>query len=116
MRRVILNEFAVNDYTILREEDGLVYLKHQDYEEYWIVSFSEFNLENQSELYSHFLELFAERYPTIKKNTSLVIIEEDGRKSDDDIVSIENDPYLFKKYYLAYNENRAKEIERLSSF
>lgn len=113
MRRVILNEFAVNDYTILREEDGLVYLKHQDYEEYWIVSFSEFNLENQSELYSHFLELFAERYPTIKKNTSLVIIEEDGRKSDDDIVSIENDPYLFKKYYLAYNEDNAEGLERL---
>ena len=115
MRRIILNEFAVNDYLILLEEEGIVYLKHQNFEEYWIVSFQEFNLENQSEFYSRYLELFAEQYPTIKKNTSLVIVEEEGRKSDDEIVSIENDPYLFKKYYLSYNAENAEGLERLLS-
>lgn len=115
MRRIILNEFTVNDYLILLEEEGIVYLKHQNFEEYWIVYFREFNLENQSESYSHYLELFAEQYPTIKKNTSLVIVEEEGRKSDDEIVSIENDPYLFKKYYLSYNAENAEGLERLLS-
>lgn len=113
MRKIILNEFTINDYAMLREEEGFVYLKHQNYEDYWIVSFREFNLGNQSELYSHYLELFADQYPTIKKNTSLVIVEEEGRKNEDDIVSIENDPYLFKKYYLSYNADKVEGLERL---
>lgn len=104
MLKIILNEFDINGYVIIGDGDGLVYLKHRDYDDFWIVCEREFDLDMQSELYEKYLATYVNQYPTIKKNTSFLILGAEGAKPHEQIVEIENDPYLFKKYYLPYSQ------------
>lgn len=113
MRRIIHNEFSINGYQMLKEEEGIAYYKNSMFDDFWIACYKPFLLENQSDLYEHYLALFATEYPTIKKNTSIVIIESGSPKSIEEIVAIENDPYLFKKYYISYNERAVEDLMAL---
>lgn len=108
MLRIILKEFEINGYVLLNSSDDLFYLKHRDYDDFWIVCNKEFNLDSQSDIYEQYLAMFATSFPTIKKNTSLVILGAEGAKTPGQIVEIENDPYFFKKYYLAYSQDALK--------
>lgn len=115
MLNIILNEFHVNGYIDLGEEDGLFFLKHSIYDDFWIVCKQKFELNEQNELYEMYISRFATDYPTIKKNTSLVILAVEGQNTLEEIVAIENDPYLFKKYYLSYSAESEKELKDILS-
>lgn len=104
MLKIILNEFNINGYEIIGDGDGLVYLKHHSFDDFWIVCEREFDLDSQSDMYEQYLAMFASSWPTIKKNTSLIILAPVGAKKPEEIVAIENDPYLFKKYYLPFTK------------
>ena len=104
MLKIILNEFNINGYIIIGEGDGLVYLKHHSFDDFWIVCERKFDLDSQSDIYEQYLAMFASSWPTIKKNTSLIILAPEDAKKPEEIVAIENDPYLFKKYYLPYTK------------
>ena len=104
MLRIILNEFEINGYVIIGDSDGLFYLKHRDYNDFWMVCYGNFSLDAQSDMYEQYLERFAPRYPMVRKNTSLIILAQEGTNTPEEIVAIENDPYLFKKYFLLYSQ------------
>lgn len=104
MKRIIHNEFINHGYYPLEETVGLDYYKHETFNDFWIACYDDFILDNQSELFERYLAKFVSDYPTIKKNTSLVIVAEEGLRSTEEIVAIENDPYLFKKYYLPFSQ------------
>lgn len=110
MRRIIHNEFILHDYCLLEESEEFAYYKHNKYNDFWIICYGPFDLDNQSELYDQYLAKFVSTYPIIKKNTSLIIVGEQSAKSIEEIVAIENDPYLFKKYYLLYSPFASDEL------
>jgi len=111
MLKIILNEFARNDYYEIGEEKDIVFLKHRVYDDFWIVSEKKFDLKFQSELYEQYISRFAKEYPTVKKNTSLIILVTEDARDSEKIVSIENDPYLFKKYVLSYSKQSLDELK-----
>lgn len=115
MLKIILNEFVINGYVIMgdSEGDGLFYLKHSKYEDYWMVCYGNFSLYTQSDMYEQYLERFASQYPRIRKNTSLIILAKEGADTPEEIVAIENDPYLFKKYYLPYSQESVDGLNAL---
>lgn len=115
MRRIILNEFANNGYQQEADKGNWLFFRHGQYEDYWIVWFGEFDLNEQNSLYEAFLNEFAGRFPTIKKNTSLIIVSANDTVSVSEILAIENDPYLFKKYFLKYSDEALSDLLELLS-
>ena len=110
MRRIIHNEFISQGYYPLEESEGLVYYKHNDFDDFWIVCYNDFDLGRQSELYEQYLTKFVSDYPMIKKNTSLLIVAKEYSKSAEEIVAIENDPFFYKKYYLPYSSKAVEDL------
>ena len=110
MLRIILNELAINGYNRMDENDGFVYLKHRNYDDFWIVCYSGFSLDTQGDLYEHYIERFAPQHPRVRRNTSLIILAEVGTNTPEEIVTIENNPYLFKKYYLSYTQEASNAL------
>lgn len=115
MLDIILNEFHLNGYADIGNDDGLFFLKHIDFDDFWIISSREFELSGQDEMYELYISRFATDYPTIRKNTSLVILAVEGQNTPEEIVAIENDPFLFKKYYLSYSEASEEELKDILS-
>lgn len=87
---------------------NFVVLKHRVYSDFWILS-SEFDInERQKQFSSVYEDKVCSEYPSALKNTSLLYVRKqntvDLDKEDKCIIEIENNPYHFKKYVLAYTE------------
>lgn len=113
MLKIILNEFKINGYTTIDGEDDIIFLKHNSYNDFWIISQKTFDLSSQSELYEQYISMFAAKYPFVKKNTSLIILAFKDALAPQEIVSIENDPYLFKKYVLSYSQDSLEKLKSI---
>lgn len=93
--------------------DGNIIMKHREYGDFWIIhQCIDFELEEQNAIYESYRNIFVD-YKDADKNTSLLIIinvelADDTLKKR--IIDIENDPFLFKKYVLVYNENDWEEL------
>lgn len=113
MLKIILNEFKRNGYTTIAEENDIVFLKHNEHDDFWIISQKPFDLSSQSELYEQYISKFATEYPFVKRNTSLIILTFKDALTLEDIVSTENDPYLFKKYVLSYSQDSLEKLKSI---
>lgn len=87
---------------------NFIVLKHRAYNDFWILS-SEFNLnERQKQISAVYEDKVCAEYPSAMKNTSLLYVKKqnsvDLDKEDKYIIGVENNPYHFKKYVLAYTD------------
>lgn len=85
-----------------------VVLKHRVYNDFWILT-SEFDInERQKQLSAVYNDNVCSEYPSVLKNTSLLYVKKqnavDLDKEDKCIIEVENNPYHFKKYVLAYTD------------
>lgn len=85
-----------------------VVLKHSVYNDFWILT-SEFDInERQKQLSAVYNDNVCSEYPSALKNTSLLYVKKqntvDLDKEDKCIIEVENNPYHFKKYVLAYTD------------
>lgn len=90
------------------QELNFIVLKHRVYNDFWILS-SEFDLNERQKLISAVYENnVCAVYPSALKNTSLLYVKKqstvDLDKEDKCIIEVENNPYHFKKYVLAYTD------------
>lgn len=109
---LIINEFLKAGYGIIADNED-IFLKHKEYGDFWIIHYCyDFDLKEQYDIYNRSRETLPE-YKEADKNTSLLIVI-NTEKADEAlkkrIVDIENDPFLFKKYVLIYNDNDWKEL------
>lgn len=118
----IMNEFIIKlfgqfNYKEIKRTDDIRFIKHLNYNDFWIIVNAEnaFNLEEQEAIAAKAKISFAQK--EAEKNTSLLVLLEVKQISEgilDDIVEIENDPFYFKKYVLAYTKSSKEAIEQYS--
>ena len=87
---------------------NFIVLKHSVYNDFWILT-SEFDInERQKQLSAVYEDNVCSEYPSALKNTSLLYVKNQNTvnldKEDNCIIEIENNPYHFKKYVLAYTD------------
>lgn len=87
---------------------NFIVLKHSVYNDFWILT-SEFDInERQKQLSAVYEDNVCAEYPSALKNTSLLYVKKqntiDLDKEDKYIIEVENNPYHFKKYVLAYTD------------
>lgn len=109
-------QFAV-DY--IRECDCCVVKHNEDsIHDFWIISY-DFDLKRQGDLYKNIQKSSIADDPSFNKNLSLLFIKRmnniDLSSADESIIEIENDPYYFKKYVLAYTDNSSQQLFKLLS-
>lgn len=108
--QVIDKEFFLAGYETLNEGSPLY--SHRDYADFWIViECRDCDFPIQDEIYEKFSDVL-KYHKEAEKNTSLLFLNKIDSwqgKSNDKIMSIENDPYFFKKYVITYTPEMEKQ-------
>ena len=113
--------FKAYGYELCWQSQGWEYmvLKHREYNDFWILS-TEFDaIKRQSLVFDDYKEIVCSKYPSALKNTSFLYVKKQDTieltKQDKSIIEIENNPYYFKKYVLAYTDLAFREFVNLFS-
>lgn len=118
MNKFITELFKQFNYEVIDEAGDISFFKHINYKDFWIIvnAVNAFKLEDQETIAGKAKTIFAQ-YKEAEKNTSLLVLLQVEQTSEgilDDIVEIENDPFYFKKYVLAYTKSSKEAIEQYS--
>lgn len=117
LKSVFTSEHFVADY--VKDCDCWV-LKHKDnsIHDFWIISY-DFDINKQDNLFKSIHRTGIAEAPTFNKNLSLLFVKKmdniDISTIDESIIDIENDPYYFKKYVLAYTQESSQQLFKLLS-
>lgn len=120
MNKFITKLFDQFNYKLIDEADDISFIKHKDYADFWIIvnAVNAFKLEDQETIAGKAKATIFDQHKEAEKNTSLLVLLEVEQISEgilDTIIEIENDPFYFKKYVLAYTTKSSKEtIEKFS--
>lgn len=118
MNKFIAELFKQFNYEVIDEARDISFFKHINYKDFWIIvnAVNAFKLEDQETIAGKAKTIFAQ-YKEAEKNTSLLVLLQVEQISEgilNDIVEIENDPFYFKKYVLAYTKSSKEAIEQYS--
>lgn len=118
MNNFITELFKQFNYEVIDEAEDISFFKHINYKDFWIIvnAVNAFKLEDQETIAGKAKTIFAQ-YKEAEKNTSLLVLLQIEQISEgilDDIVEIENDPFYFKKYVLAYTKSSKEAIKQYS--
>lgn len=120
MNKFITELFKQFNYEVIDEAEAedISFFKHINYKDFWIIvnAVNAFKLEDQETIAGKAKTIFAQ-YKEAEKNTSLLVLLQVEQISEgilDDIVEIENDPFYFKKYVLAYTKSSKEAIKQYS--
>ncbi len=118
MNNFITELFKQFNYEVIDEAEDISFFKHINYKDFWIIvnAVNAFKLEDQETIAGKAKTIFAQ-YKEAEKNTSLLVLLQVEQISEgilDDIVEIENDPFYFKKYVLAYTKSSKEAIKQYS--
>lgn len=107
------------NFSIVDDQDELlnksIFAKNPLKKNYYIVLFLEDEnflnkiLENQARYFYLLKEFFGED-PNIEKNTSLLVLLNSRRVSDNLVLKLEEDPYYFRKYLLQYSDDEVNDL------
>lgn len=97
----ILGLFQQYGYQILGKMNHIIVVKSDDFEDYWLIAEGLETFERQSKIHDELANGLLKDYPKFEKNTSLLLLV-DGEANWEDNMSIEKDPFVFKKYVLNY--------------
>ena len=120
MNKFIIELFKQFNYEEVGGADDISFIKHKNYADFWIIvnAVDAFKLEDQETIAEKAKTTIFNQHKEAEKNTSLLVLLEVEQISEgilDTIIEIENDPFYFKKYVLAYTTKSSKEtIEKIS--
>lgn len=120
MNKFIIGLFKQFNYEEVGGADDISFIKHKNYADFWIIvnAVDAFKLEDQETIAEKAKTTIFNQHKEAEKNTSLLVLLEVEQISEgilDTIIEIENDPFYFKKYVLAYTTKSSKEtIEKIS--
>ena len=120
MNKFIIGLFKQVNYEEVGGADDISFIKHKNYADFWIIvnAVDAFKLEDQETIAEKAKTTIFNQHKEAEKNTSLLVLLEVEQISEgilDTIIEIENDPFYFKKYVLAYTTKSSKEtIEKIS--
>ncbi len=115
MNKFIIGLFSQFNYKVVSDADSISFIKHNNYADFWIIknALDAFRLEEQETIAGKAKTTF-DQHKEVAKNTSLLVLLEVNQISEDiidTIIEIENDPFYFKKYVLAYTKRSKETIE-----
>lgn len=93
--------FQQYGYQILGKMNHIIVVKSDNFEDYWLIAEGLETFERQSKIHDELANGLLKDYPKFEKNTSLLLLV-DGEANWEDNMSIEKDPFVFKKYVLNY--------------
>lgn len=93
--------FQQYGYQILGKMNHIIVVKSDDFEDYWLIAEGREAFEYQSKIHDELVNGILKDYPKFEKNTSLLLLV-DGEANWEENMSIEKDPFVFKKYVLNY--------------
>lgn len=99
----IIGLFQHYGYQILGEMNHIIVVKSKDFEDYWLIADGLEPFERQSDIHDELVNGILKDYPKFEKNTSLLLLV-DGEANWEENMSIEKDPFVFKKYVLNYTD------------
>ena len=108
----IIRLFQQYGYQILGKIDHVIVIKSKDFEDYWLIAESLETFERQSKLHDDLVNGILKDYPKFEKNTSLLLLV-DGEANWEKNMSIEKDPFVFKKYVLNYTDTAFAEMREM---
>ena len=120
MNKFIIGLFKQFNYEEVGGADDISFIKHKNYADFWIIvnAVDAFKLEDQETIAEKAKTTIFNQQKEAEKNTShhvLLEVEQISEGILDTIIEIENDPFYFKKYVLAYTTKSSKEtIEKIS--
>lgn len=120
MNKFIIGLFKQFNYEEVGGADDISFIKHKNYADFWIIvnAVDAFKLEDQETIAEKAKTTIFNQHKEAEKNTSLLVLLEVEQISEgilETIIEIENDPFYFKKYVLAYTTKSSKEtIEKIS--
>ena len=119
MNKFITKLFDQFNYKLIDEAGDISFFKHINYKDFWIIvnAVDTFKLEDQETIAGKAKTTIFDQYKEAEKNTSLLVLLQVEQISEgilDAIVEIENDPFYFKKYILAYTKSSKEAIEQYS--
>ena len=119
MNKFITKLFDQFNYKLIDEAGDISFFKHINYKDFWIIvnAVDAFKLEDQETIAGKAKTTIFDQYKEAEKNTSLLVLLQVEQISEgilDAIVEIENDPFYFKKYILAYTKSSKEAIEQYS--
>lgn len=109
MIELVLDIFLRYGYQLLGRIDGILVLKLEGMEDYWLIAESLEAYAHQSEIHDELANGFLKAYPKFEKNTSLLLLVKGEAKYEDNM-NIEKDPFVFKKYVLNYTDEAYAEL------
>lgn len=99
----IIRLFQQYGYQILDKMNHIIVVKSDEFEDYWLIAVGLEAFERQSKLHDDLVIGILKDYPKFEKNTSLLLLV-DGEANWEKNMSIEKDPFVFKKYMLNYTD------------
>lgn len=103
MINFIIRLFQQYGYQILGEMNHIIVVKSVEFEDYWLIAEGLETFEHQSDIHDELVNRILKDYPKFEKNTSLLLLV-DGEANWEENMSIEKDPFVFKKYVLNYTD------------
>lgn len=94
--------FQQYGYQILGKMNHIIVVKSDEFEDYWLIAEGLETFERQSKLHD-IVNGILKDYPKFEKNTSLLLLAY-GEANWEENMSIEKDPFVFKKYVLNYTD------------
>ena len=95
--------FQQYGYQILGKMNHIIVVKSDEFEDYWLIAEGLETFERQSKLHDDIVNGILKDYPKFEKNTSLLLLAY-GEANWEENMSIEKDPFVFKKYVLNYTD------------
>ena len=104
--------FQQYGYQILGKMNHIIVVKSDDFEDYWLIAECLETFERQSKLHDELVNGILKDYPKFEKNTSLLLLV-DGEANWEENMSIEKDPFVFKKYVLNYTDTAFAQMQEM---
>ena len=108
----ILGLFQQYGYQILGKMNHIIVVKSDNFEDYWLIAEGLETFERQSKIHDVLVNGILKDYPKFEKNTSLLLLV-DGEANWEENMSIEKDPFVFKKYVLNYTDTAFTQMREM---
>lgn len=108
----IIRLFQQYGYQILDKMNHIIVVKSDEFEDYWLIAVGLEAFERQSKLHDDLVIGILKDYPKFEKNTSLLLLV-DREANWEENMSIEKDPFVFKKYVLNYTDTAFAQMREM---
>ena len=108
----IIRLFQQYGYQILDKMNHIIVVKSDEFEDYWLIAVGLEAFERQYDIHDELANGILKDYPKFEKNTALLLLV-DREANWEENMSIEKDPFVFKKYVLNYTDTAFAQMREM---